>query len=66
MFPLLKAFILEIALEVFFGIEKDQQSPKINQSITDIVDASSALPINIVLVFRLLRCKSGTLSVSYC
>ncbi|WP_299436116.1 cytochrome P450 [uncultured Aquimarina sp.] len=47
MFPLLKEFTLEIALEVFFGIDKNQQFTKINKAITDIVDASSALPIKL-------------------
>ncbi|WP_299242040.1 cytochrome P450 [uncultured Aquimarina sp.] len=47
MFPLLKEFTLEIALEVFFGINKSQQFTKINKAITDIVDASSALPIKL-------------------
>ncbi|MDH7446532.1 cytochrome P450 [Aquimarina sp. 2201CG14-23] len=47
MFPLLKEFTLEIALEVFFGINKDQQFTQINKAITDIVNASSALPIKL-------------------
>ncbi|MBQ4819066.1 cytochrome P450 [Aquimarina sp. MMG016] len=47
LFPLLKAFTLEIALNVFFGIDKDQKFTKINQAISDIVEASSALPIKL-------------------
>ncbi len=47
LFPLLKEFTLEIALQVFFGINKNQQFSKINKAITDIVNASSALPIKL-------------------
>ncbi|MDY8136236.1 cytochrome P450 [Aquimarina sp. 2201CG5-10] len=46
-FPLLKEFTLKIALQVFFGIDKNQQFPKINEAISNIVDASSALPIKL-------------------
>ena len=43
----LKALTLEIAMGVFFGLSKDQQFPQINEAITAIVDASSALPIKL-------------------
>jgi len=47
LFPVLKAFTLEIALTVFFGIGKDNDFKKINTAISDIVEASSALPIKL-------------------
>lgn len=47
LFPLFKAFTLELALKVFFGLERDERFEKINHAIIHIVEASSALPIKL-------------------
>jgi len=47
LFPVLKAFTLEIALSVFFDIDRSNKLSKINKAISDIVEASSVLPINL-------------------
>ncbi len=47
LFPVLKAFTLEIALSVFFGIESSQNLPKINKALSVLVEASSVLPIKL-------------------
>lgn len=47
LFPVLKAFTLNIALKVFFGVDNSKKFTKINQAITDIVEASSVLPIKL-------------------
>lgn len=45
-FPFLKNLTLKLAARVFFGLELNKDLKDINKAITDIVNASMALPIN--------------------
>ena len=46
-FPFFKNATLKIAGNVFFGLPLNADLSKVNQAITDIVNASAALPINL-------------------
>jgi len=45
-FPYFKNVTLKIAGSVFFGLDLKEDLTKVNQAVTDIVNASAALPIN--------------------
>lgn len=47
MFPFYKMLTLRLATRVFFGLSDDQDLTKINQAITDMVLASTTVPLNI-------------------
>lgn len=45
--PFFKQLTLKIAAEIFFGFDIRSDLSKVNQAISDIVNASTALPINL-------------------
>lgn len=47
MFPFYKMLTLRLATAVFFGLQKDQDLSKINKAITDMVLASTTIPLRI-------------------
>ena len=47
MFPFFKHLTLKLAGKIFFGLNLDGDLKKVNQAITDIVNASGSVPMNI-------------------
>ncbi len=46
-FPFFKNLTLRVAASVFFGLNPKEDLSKVNQAVTDIVNASAALPIKL-------------------
>ncbi len=46
-FPYFKKFTLKIAANVFFGLPLEEDLADVNKALTDIVNAASAIPVNL-------------------
>ena len=47
LFPFYKLMTLQLAVKVFFGLEKSDQLLKVNEAVTNMVNASAAIPLNL-------------------
>jgi len=47
LFPFYKLMTLQLAVKVFFGLEKSNKLLEVNEAVTNIVNASAAIPLKI-------------------